>query len=112
MSKSIVFFRDRNERLQIIDPDVVPHFEYYPPLVEIAVAVTNEGYAGVVFDEKQLFNGKVLLVMSTNQSTPEGQIIEELSVASASGMTLPPMESVLREIKRRYDEVGVRRQRV
>ena len=108
MSNSIVFCHDRNDNLQIIEPDAVPHFEDHPPVIDIAIAVTNEGYAGVVFDEKQLFNGKVLLVMSTNQSTPEGQIIEELSVASASGMTLPPMESVLREIKRRYDEVGAR----
>jgi hypothetical protein len=108
MSKSIVFFRDRNETLQIIDPDVVPHFEYYPPLVEIAVAVTNAGYAGVVFDEKKLFNGKILLVMSTNQSTPEGQVIHELCEAVDSGVSLPTVNSVLCQIKRTYDAVGER----
>ena len=108
MSKSIVFFHDWNEALQIIDPDTTPQIEDHTAMVDIAVAVVNAGYAGVVFDKKQLTNGRFILVISTNQATPEGLIIEELSVASASGMTLPPMESVLREIKRRYDEVGAR----
>lgn len=52
MSKSIVFFHDWNEALQIIDPDTIPQIEDHPAMVDIAVAVVNAGYAGVVFDKK------------------------------------------------------------
>jgi hypothetical protein len=108
MSNSIVFCHDRNDNLQIIEPDAVPHFEDHPPVIDIAIAVAKEGYKGVVFDEKQLANGEFLLVMSMNQITPEGQIIQELCLVADDGATLPPIDSVLSQIKKRYDEIGGR----
>ena len=78
MSDSLVFYHDRNDSLQIVDPDAVPHFDDHP-LIGFVVAVIKAGYLGVVVDEKQLSNGRFFLCLSVNQETPEGQIIQARS---------------------------------
>jgi len=39
MSKSIVFYHDRDDVVHIVDPDLVTHFDELPPLFDIVAAV-------------------------------------------------------------------------
>ena len=88
MSNSIVYYHGRDDSVHIIDPDALPHFNELPPLFDIVVAVINAGYKGVVVD------------LSVNQGTPEGQIIQEL--AAQDSKQLPSIKLVLEQIEKRY----------
>ena len=106
MSKSIVFYHGRDEVVRIIDPDRLPHFDKLPPLFDFVVAVINAGYKGVVVDEKQLANGRFILVLNVNQDSPEGQIMQNLARSADAGKSLPSIESVLEQIEHKYASSG------
>jgi hypothetical protein len=106
MSDSVVFFHGRDNVLHVIDPDCVKHFDDISPLQEIVIAVINAGYRGVVVDEKQLANGRFLSCISTNCSTPEGQILQEITKAVEQGHSAPSVNQALAIITKRYAQVG------
>ena len=106
MNDSIVFYHDRNDVLRVVDPDTTPHFDDHPPVFDIVCAVIMAGYKGVVVDEKQLADGRFILGLSTNPSTPEGQIIEELVLAASNGEDLPSIAITLARIKKQYQQLG------
>ena len=106
MSNSVVFFHGRDNVLHVIDPDCVKHSDDISPLQEIVIAVINAGYRGVVVDEKQLANGRFLSCISTNCSTPEGQILQEITNAVEQGHSAPSVNQVLEAIAKRYAQKG------
>ncbi len=109
MSDSVVFFHGRDNVLHVIDPDCVKHFDDISPLQEIVIAVINAGYRGVVVDEKQLANGRFLSCISTNCSTPEGQILQEITNAVEQGQSAPSVNQALETIAKRYAQKGARK---
>ena len=44
MSNSIVFYNGRDDVVQMVDPDGLPHFDELPPLFDFVAAVINAGY--------------------------------------------------------------------
>lgn len=107
MSNSVVFFHGRDNVLHVIDPDCVKHSDDISPLQEIVLTVIAAGYRGVVFDEKQLPNGRFLSCTRTNFSTPEGQILQEIANAVEQGQAVPSANQVLEAIAKRYAQEGV-----
>ena len=105
MSDSLVFFHGRDNVLHVIDPDCVKHSDDITPLQEIVIAVINAGYRGVVVDEKQLANGQYICCISSDFSTPEGQILQEISMAVEQGQPAPSVNQALGIIAKRYVEV-------
>jgi hypothetical protein len=73
MSKSLVLFHGRDDNLYVVDPDCVPHFDDIPPLLKIAAAIIQAGYGGVIIDEKQLLNGRVIHCLSTTPPRRRGE---------------------------------------
>ena len=106
MSDSVVFFHGRDNVLHVIDPDCVKHSDDMTPLQEIVKAVINAGYRGVVVDEKQMANGRFFSCISTNFSTPEGQILQEITKAVEQGHSAPPVNQALETIAKRYAQLG------
>jgi hypothetical protein len=103
MSNSIVLFHGRDDNLYVVDPDCIPHFDDTPPLMQIAVAIIEAGYAGVIVDEKQLSNGRFVHCLSTNSATPEGRILAGVSVSYSAGNPLPSTAVVVAAIRREYE---------
>ena len=95
MSDSLVFFHGRDNVLHVIDPDCVKHSDGMTPLQEIVIAVINAGYRGVVVDEKQLANGRFLCCISSDFSTPEGQILQEFAKYVEQGQSAPSVNETL-----------------
>ena len=106
MSDSLVFFHGRDNVLHVIDPGCVKHSDDVTPLQEIVIAVINAGYRGVVVDEKQMANGRFFSCISTNFSTPEGQILQEITKAVEQGHSAPSVKQALEIIVKRYAQVG------
>ena len=106
MSDSLVFFHGRDNVLHVIDPDCVKHFDDITPLQEIVIAVINAGYRGVVVDEKQMANGRFFSCISTNFSTPEGQILQEITKAVEQGHSAPSVNQALETIAKRHAQAG------
>ena len=106
MSDSLVFFHGRDNVLHVIDPDFVKHSDDISPQQEIVIAVINAGYRGVVVDEKQLANGRFLCCISSDFSTPEGQILQEITKAVEQGHSAPSVNQVLEAIAKRYVQEG------
>ena len=104
MSNSIVIYHGRDDKVYVVDPDCIPHFDDTPPLLRIAAEVIKAGYSGVVIDEKRLFNGRFVHCLSTNGATPEGRIVAEVSVAHNAGNLMPSTATVLECIRREYDK--------
>jgi len=107
MSNSIVLFHGRDDNLCVVDPDCIPHFDDIPPLLKIATAIIQAGYGGVIIDEKQLLNGRVIHCLSTNSASPEGRILAGVSVACSAGTPLPSTAAVLDSIHGEYNRYGV-----
>lgn len=107
MSNSIVIYYGRDDVMRLVDPDALPHFDDFPPLLDIVISVINAGYKGVVVDEKQLSNGRFTIGLSIVKGTPEGQIIQDLSVAVNEGKELPSIEFVMEQINKKYNERGL-----
>lgn len=103
MSNSVVLFHGRDDNLYVVDPDCIPHFDDTPPLLQIAAAIIQAGYAGVIVDEKQLSNGRFVHCLSTNSATPEGRILAGVSVAHNAGKPLPATAAVMAAIRNWYD---------
>lgn len=106
MSDSLVFFHGRDTALHVIDPDCVKHSDEVTPLQKIVIAVINAGYRGVVVDEKRLSNGRLLSCISTDFSTPEGQVLQEIADAVEQGHEPPSVNQALVVIAKRYAQVG------
>lgn len=100
MSDSLVFYCDRNDVIHVIDPDLVQHFDdEVPLLMVIAAAIINEGYGGVVVDEKRLNNGRYLFAFSVNLGTCEGKIFSDLQQLEGE---LPSAKEVIEAIEIAY----------
>ena len=102
MSDSLVFYHDRNDNLQIIDPDAVPHADEPNSLIQIAAAVMRAGYAGVMIDETQLSNGRFIHYLSVNTKTPEGIVMKRLGNDFDLGRSIPSESDVLSLIADAY----------
>lgn len=107
MSNSVVLYHGRDDNLYVVDPDCIPHFDDTPPLLRLAAAIIEAGYEGVIVDEKQLLNGRIIHCLSTNSATPEGRIFAGLAEALSDGKTVPSSAAVLESIQREYHRYGV-----
>jgi len=106
MSDSLVLYLDRNEILNVIDPDVLPDTDRLEPLIDIVIAIINAGYVGVRLDYEKLTDGRHFLAINFNTDTIEGKIIEELNRVNEK--ELPTPQSVVDKIKAAYT-IGIGR---
>jgi hypothetical protein len=81
--------------------DDVPFTEELSPLLEIAAAVVNAGYAGVRVIEFQLINGRYVHILQVQETTPEGEYLAELSALQKRGKPLPTFQKALATLQRR-----------
>lgn len=102
MSDSLVFYWDRADNLNLIDPDVIPHFDGGHPLLNIVVDIINAGYEGVVIDEQRLSNGRYFHALNVNLATPEGQIVSALQAAYDAGEKISSSREVIESINLAY----------
>lgn len=100
MKSSIIFYLDRSETLKVIDSSSLPHSDDLNPLMLIAAAVINAGYAGVVVDECRMENGRNFQALNTNIATPEGRILAVL--CKLDPVKLPTPKAVLEDIRWAY----------
>ena len=100
MTKSMIFYLDRSDTVQVIDPSSLPHSDDVNPLMLIAAAVINAGFDGVIIHEQRLANGRYFQALNTNIATPEGRILEALSKLEPA--KLPTPKAVLEDIRRAY----------
>jgi hypothetical protein len=104
MSKSVIFYLDRSDTVQVIDSDSLVHTDDLSPIIHIAVAVIRAGYDGVVIDQHRMANGRYFQALNTNIATPEGRIVSELSKLDPA--VLPTPEAVLDSIRKVYRQIG------
>jgi hypothetical protein len=102
MSDGLVFYWDRADNLNLIDPDVIPHFDGGHPLLNIVVDIINAGYEGVVIDEQRLSNGRYFHALNVNLATPEGQIVSALQAAYDAGEKISSSREVIESINLAY----------
>lgn len=106
MSDSLVFYWDRVDNLNLIDPDIIPHFDDEHPVLKIVVDVINAGYEGVIIDEQRLSNGKYFHALNVNLATPEGRIISEIQSSFEARQELPTVSEVFQKIKDEYNAMS------
>ena len=104
MNKSVIFYLDRSDTVQIIDPSTLSHSDGLNPIMLIAAAVINAGYDGVIVDEQRMANGRYFQALNTNSATPEGRILAALCKIDPS--QLPSPQDVLDDIRRAYQNGG------
>lgn len=102
MSDSLVFYWDRADNLNLIDPDVIPHFDGGHPVLNIVVDIINAGYEGVVIDEQRLSNGRYFHALNVNLATPEGRIVSALQNSFEAGEEIPTAREVIESINHVY----------
>lgn len=103
MSDSLVFVRSRSNELHIVDPEAIPHSDELSPLLQLAVDVIKAGYKGVAIDELKLKNGRYVYSLEGDLATPEGAVMQKLSMALDEGRPLPNAATVLEAIRRIYE---------
>ena len=106
MSDSLVFYWDRADNLNLVDPDAVPHLDHGHPVLNILIGVINAGYEGVLIDEQRLSDGRYFQGLNVNFSTPEGSIVAGVLAAFEAGEELPKVSDVLKRIRDEYDAKG------
>ena len=106
MGDRLVFYWDRADTLNLIDPDAIPHFDGLHPVLDIVIDVINAGYEGVVIDEQRLSNGRYIQALNVNLATPEGQIISAIRSSFKADGDLPAVSEVLQQIKNEDDAKG------
>jgi hypothetical protein len=100
MKSSIIFYLDRSDTVQLVDPSSLSHTDGLSPIMLIAVAVINAGYDGVIIDEQCMANGRVFQALNINSATPEGRILAALCKADPA--KLPTPKAVVEEIRHAY----------
>ena len=105
MSDSILFYLDRSESLQVIDPDTLSHSDDLTPLTHIILAVVNAGYGGVIMDEERLANGRYFQALNVNLDTPEGNVIKDLQGVPENA--LPTPQAVIEIIRGLHEQYGL-----
>lgn len=105
MSTSLVAHFSRSGEVHIVDRDAIPHTVDLHPIMEIAVAVLNAGYAGLAIDELKLSNGRYAHALDVDLATPEGQLFQELSRLADSGEGLPNVPAVLDALELAYQSL-------
>jgi hypothetical protein len=106
MSDSLVFYWDRVDNLNLVDPDAILHSEGLNPVIEIVIGILNAGYEGVIVDEKRLSDGRYFQGLNVNLSAPEGWIVAGLQASFEAEEELPSVSEVLQQIKDEYDAKG------
>ncbi len=104
MNKTIVFYQDLSDTLQVLDPEALPHTEQLSPLMEIAAAVIWTGIKGVRVDQQRMAKGRYLQPMDVNIETLEGQILQRLGQLHAAGQVLPSARAVLSMISQAHQK--------
>ena len=102
MSDSLVFYWDRADNLNVIDPDAISHYEDVHPVLAIVVEVVNAGYEGVIVDEQRLRNGRYFQALNVNLATPEGRIISAIQSSFEAGEEIPSAREVVESINHAY----------
>jgi len=102
MSDSLVFYWDRADNLNLIDPDVIPNFNDMHPVMAIVADVINAGYEGVVIDEQRLSNGRYFQALNVNFATPEGRIVSAIQSSFEAGQVIPSPREVVEAINHAY----------
>jgi hypothetical protein len=104
MNKSVIFYLDRSDTVQVIDSDSLAHTDDLSPIMHIAVAVIRAGYDGVVIDQHRMANGRYFQALNTDIATPEGKILCELCKLDPA--VLPTPDAVLESIRKVYRHIG------
>jgi hypothetical protein len=102
MSDSLVFVHSRLNDLHIAHLDEIPYSDDPSPLMLLAVDIINAGYVGIAIDVIKLNNGRCVYSMDTNNTTPEGYVIEKLRRSQDEGRPLPDLSTVLEAIRSIY----------
>ena len=102
MRDSLIYYWDRADNLNMIDPDVIPHFDDIHPVLAIVVDVINAGYEGVIIDEQRLSNGRYFQALNVNVATPEGRIISSIQSLFEAGEAIPSAREVVEAINHAY----------
>lgn len=102
MSDSFVYYWDRADNVNLIDPDVIPHFDDVHPVLAIVIDVINAGYEGVAIDERRLSNDRYFQALNVNLATPEGRIISILQSLFEAGEAIPSAREVVEAINHAY----------
>lgn len=103
MSDSLVFYVNRANDIHLIEPETLPHFEDFHPILPIAAAIIKAGYEGVAVDERCLSNGRWFQAVDVNLATPEGRLLQRLSSILDSGGLLPSPDAVVAAIRDHYE---------
>ena len=104
MSDSLLFVHSRSNDLHIVDTDAIPHSDHPSPLIQLAVEVIKAGHMGVAIDELKLKNGRFVFSLEVDIATPEGVVMQKLSMALDQGRPLPNAPTVLEAIRRIYEK--------
>jgi hypothetical protein len=100
MNKSVIFYLDRSDTVQVIDSGSLSHTDDLSLIMNIAVAVIRAGYDGVVIDQHRMTNGRYFQALNTNIATPEGRILTDLCKMDPAA--LPTPKAVLSKIRQAY----------
>ena len=102
MDENLLFYWDRTNSLNLLDRDLIPHFDDGHPIMNIVVDILNAGYGGVMIDEQRLSNGKYFHALSVNLDTPEGAIVSTLQKSFNAGDEIPASSEVIKSINLAY----------
>jgi hypothetical protein len=103
MDKSLIFYWDRTNCLNIVDSGAIPHFNNGHPVLNIIVDIINAGYQGVIIDEKRLSNGKYVHALSVDLNSPEGVAVSAIQKSFEANEPLPTSREVIESINHIYE---------
>ena len=98
----MIFYNDMNDDLNIFDSEFFDTQKNQDPLLEIAVAIVERGYRGLVVHTKHLASGKYFFGINFREDTPEGKIFSRIKADFHRGRAIPNSRVVLKKIKTDY----------
>jgi hypothetical protein len=72
------------------------------PLLEIAVEIAINNYAGVVVHTQMLKSGRFFFGINFREDMPEGKIFCQVKTDFEQGLTIPSSYEVLKKIRHAY----------
>ncbi len=101
MKKSLLAYLDRGDGIHLVDSEKLPHTDGLAPIMQIAVAIINAGYKGVVIDSHRMANGRYFQALNVDLSTLEGRFLKLLELTNRSAWPSP--EEFVQIIRAEYE---------
>lgn len=101
----MLLYRNQNDDIELFEDNFFQGQPNKDNLIEIAIAIVDRGYEGVLIHHRKLQNGELFIAVNYREDTIEGALFAEICDAFELQLKIPRPENVLRFIKLAYQSL-------